>query len=903
MKRKKYIESYMSHSWIMIPCMNKKKNPLIKEWQKKNGNSKEEIQYWDNHYKDYNIGVLTGLPSGIVMIDQDGELGEKCLRKISKGDLPKTATFKTPGNGMRYVYRIPKGTTLKTKTITIEGEHQEVCLMSDGKFSIVPPSIHPNGGEYEWLPGFAPWEIEIAEAPGWMVEMMTSKNNTKPSNSVNVKNATKAKSNSLFILKKLCYLCPKFKKLLKIQKSVGLHEEEWFNVINLFCSCGCEGSSLIFSKLSNKHDKRSEDRIDELVSKSYAPIKCTDLGCDDSEIFRCQGFLNFNKDDASNEIINSPSWWLKKFKMFNLPEDDVYKDVIKRLYPLKEYAIDENGSIYRVGGIITLISNFVAYTVEEIISTDGNNEDSKIKVVLILEGGNKLDEVIIDSSEFLSLDWITKKYGVKPYITTGKFNKKYMIELIQKLSSSALTKEVYTHTGWVEKDGLWSYLHAGGSIGSQGLEVNIDKQLTGYQLNDSLDINIAILTSMKFIEVASEEITIPLISLAFLSPLVSIIDPNNTPKFIIWMHGLTGSRKTSLAMCLLNHFGRFGNTPLMSFRDTANSIEVKSHILKDTLLLIDDFAPTMNSYEASKFNDTAERILRIYGDRVGRGRLNSNSNIKKTFYPRGLALVTGEDVPRGTSSTARYIGLEVKSDDVNLNTLTTLQNSPDSLSRTMYEYIEYVSQNIEEIRSFIDIEFKKSRQKYDQVNNLHGRIIDAVSWLHVGFQVYLKFIYEYMNIYTYERDELQSKCNSALETILNKQQCIYKDQEIENVFIETFMELINTNKVYVKDIKVKSDSEEMQTSNSKGTFVGYEDNEFFYLYPQTTYSEINKALANRGMKSSISDNTLWKLMKNKNLIKTEENQLKPKKTVQCLDGKLKRVRLIHLYKQNLSLIQ
>src|SRR5699024_4048306 len=147
------------------------------------------------------------------------------------------------------------------------------------------------------------------------------------------------------------------------------------------------------------------------------------------------------------------------------------------------------------------------------------------------------------------------------------------LELIQKLSTNIPNKKIYTHLGWIENDEQWSYLHAGGCIGSQDIEVNIDPQLSRYSLDNKLDTNDAIILSMKLFEVASYEITIPLISLVFLAPLVSIVDPNNTPKFIIWMHGLTASRKTSLAMCLLNHFGNFGNTPLMSFRDTANSIE------------------------------------------------------------------------------------------------------------------------------------------------------------------------------------------------------------------------------------------------------------------------------------------------------------------------------------------
>lgn len=45
--------------------------------------------------------------------------------------------------------------------------------MSDGKQTLLPPSIHPNGGRYEWIN--APWDIEIAEMPKWMIVIMTVK--------------------------------------------------------------------------------------------------------------------------------------------------------------------------------------------------------------------------------------------------------------------------------------------------------------------------------------------------------------------------------------------------------------------------------------------------------------------------------------------------------------------------------------------------------------------------------------------------------------------------------------------------------------------------------------------------------------------------------------------------------
>ena len=47
-----------------------------------------------------------------------------------------------------------------------------------------------------------------------------------------------------------------------------------------------------------------------------------------------------------------------------------------------------------------------------------------------------------------------------------------------------------------------------------------------------------------------------------------------------------------------------------------------------------------------KLASTAERILRMYGDRVGRSRMRADTTLNKTYKPRGMAIVTGEDLQK-----------------------------------------------------------------------------------------------------------------------------------------------------------------------------------------------------------------------------------------------------------------
>jgi putative DNA primase/helicase len=44
---------------------------------------------------------------------------------------------------------------------------------------VVAPSIHSSGNQYMWLEGHSPFDIEPAEAPVWLINLMTGKLSVK----------------------------------------------------------------------------------------------------------------------------------------------------------------------------------------------------------------------------------------------------------------------------------------------------------------------------------------------------------------------------------------------------------------------------------------------------------------------------------------------------------------------------------------------------------------------------------------------------------------------------------------------------------------------------------------------------------------------------------------------------
>ena len=391
--------------------------------------------------------------------------------------------------------------------------------------------------------------------------------------------------------------------------------------------------------------------------------------------------------------------------------------------------------------------------------------------------------------------------------------------------------------------------------------------------------------------------------MTYLAPLVGLIaEGNRTPNFVLWVYGLTGSRKTSVSLAFLNHYGNFSsNIPPASFKDTANAIELKAHTLKDSLLLIDDYHPNIDGSDARKLASTAERILRMYGDRVGRSRMRADTTLNKTYKPRGMAIVTGEDLPKGASSTARYIGIEIKRDDIDLEILSKLQKEHKKLAEAMAIYIDWISKNVELVQSFIDEKFDELKIKYKE-ETTHGRINDAVIWLSISFELLLTFLYEYMFICDDEIEELRLSNEQVIKNILKNQEALYRNQEVELMFIDALEEMINLGKLCLLPVKKQKDNNQI-ISNYAGKFIGYYDKEFLYLYDSTMYAEVETFLKGKGQSISVSVNTLLKMLRDKNYIKTEEGQLKPKKLVyDSITKNKERIRLVHLYKKNLNLV-
>lgn len=114
-------------------------------------------------------------------LDQDGASAREKILQLSDSEaLPKTVAFTSGRPGRcQYLFLIPEqyAPSLRTKKFPTgvtgdDGKGEQLELRWTGLQSCLPPSVHPTTGQYVWVPGCAPDEIQVQIAPLWVIEAM-----------------------------------------------------------------------------------------------------------------------------------------------------------------------------------------------------------------------------------------------------------------------------------------------------------------------------------------------------------------------------------------------------------------------------------------------------------------------------------------------------------------------------------------------------------------------------------------------------------------------------------------------------------------------------------------------------------------------------------------------------------
>jgi hypothetical protein len=153
---------YAARGYAVFPCLPKSKHPAFPRGFKNGTTNPATVRRWWLACPAYNIGIRTGIASGVWVLDVDGDAGATSLADLEAEHGPLPDTLSSIANSgchlwFRYTCPIPCSVGRIGPGLDVRG---------DGGYVLAPPSVHPGGPRYRWSNN-----RPLAVAPDWLVAL------------------------------------------------------------------------------------------------------------------------------------------------------------------------------------------------------------------------------------------------------------------------------------------------------------------------------------------------------------------------------------------------------------------------------------------------------------------------------------------------------------------------------------------------------------------------------------------------------------------------------------------------------------------------------------------------------------------------------------------------------------
>ncbi|OWK45589.1 DUF3854 domain-containing protein [Fimbriiglobus ruber] len=548
-------------------------------------------------------------------------------------------------------------------------------------------------------------------------------------------------------------------------------------------------------------------------------------------------------------------------------------------------AKDDNTDEFIVAKKIKL-ANFFAKIVGESVTDDGIEQTREFTI----EGqqwGKTARTVRIPFDRFLALDWVMERLGPQFVIQAGSGKRDHLRAAIQEMSDKDfLSATVCTYTGWRKINGQWCYLHAGGAVipivpGFSGVEVRLDGAASGFRLPPPPSGNLlhyAVRSSLGILSgLVRDSVAFPLLATTYRAALGNC-------DFALWLSGPTGVQKSELAALAQQHYGASmtrGQLP-GNWSSTDNALEGLAFTVKDTVLVIDDFAPSASRADTDRQQRAAERLIRGQGNGAGRQRMRSDSTLRPSKPPRALVLATGEDVPSGQSINSRLSVVAMRNGDVALSRLSECQRDAiDGLfASAMAGFIAWLAPQYETVRTGLDAERIELRDRF--VGRFpHTRTPDIIANQLIGLRYLIRFAEEIEAIEPSEGQNFWQRGESAFRAVADQQSENQRSADPVERFSEMLSTIVSSGRGHIAgrdgrkpvfppsaeawgwhqselcNAQGKSDGNYQE----RGRKIGWVADTELYLDPDSTFAALTELAREQGQVFPITKQTLYGRLK------------------------------------------
>lgn len=563
----------------------------------------------------------------------------------------------------------------------------------------------------------------------------------------------------------------------------------------------------------------------------------------------------------------------------------------------------------RDGDIAVLLTNFTARITANITEDDGAETRTLYEVEAALKSQSRTFRV--PAGQFGGLNWAGEHLGAAAIVYPGFALRDHARAAIQLLSAEIAHRQVYAHFGWRRGAGEWIYLHAGGGLGGggpvAGIEMLVPEGLEGFVLPAPARgeaVAAAVRASLRLLDVAPDAVTVPLFAAA---PRVVL----GSADFSLHLTGPTGVAKTELAVLAQQHWGPalIARALPGSWSSTGNALETLAFAAKDTLLVVDDFAPTGSTIDVQRFHREADRVLRAQGNRSGRQRLRADGTLRPSRPPRGLLVSTGEDVPRGQSLRARMLVLEVGPGAVDWSRLSGCQRDAAAglYSQTLAAFISWLAPRLDDVHARMNGAIERLRPALAR-SAAHPRSRDSLLQLALGLDVFLAFAVDVDVLSAAEADLIWHRAWVALRVVGRIQGSHQTHADPVVHFLRLLTAALAAGRVHVAT--GAGEAPEVPAAwgwrhdpdghwRPMGERVGWLEGDDLYLIPEATYGAAQRLGRDEGESLAVTLHTLKRHLRDRGLLASTDAGREVLTVRRTLEGARREV--LHLHAKTLDL--
>lgn len=388
---------------------------------------------------------------------------------------------------------------------------------------------------------------------------------------------------------------------------------------------------------------------------------------------------------------------------------------------------------------------------------------------------------------------------------------------------------IYFEAGWNYIDGRKIYLYDGLDLGADKYAVT-GLTLPRYECMRSEYIGIFLRACDLYRDMTTQ-------SALLMFSLMGILyqpfrEAGFVPRFVLFLNGQTGSMKTTIGKILFTQLCEeaFRDDPRRFDTDTAVSLERAIVTFgRDTITLVDDFAPAKTEAKRREMQDKLEIIIRMVGDGSSRSRSNVQLEDKRGEGVRGMVALTGEHMGKGISSNLRCLYCRLERDLVNEDTVTWFQENSYAYTTFLAAFAVYVGQRYNEIKTYIQRQFNVERKFLIGVLK-ERRLVDSAVTLQLASDILHNFLLEFCGMDNGEVETMILQMRGQIVTCARISEELSKDESVGTIFVKAIAALMR-----VGNIKLIEDR--MMLSDVAGS-DGFMDEQFFYFNPDLVHKKV-----------------------------------------------------------------